>query len=88
MIRGAGEFAFAPRGADHAYTNFTEAEARVLIVCTPAGFERHFARVAAQERGVEVPTWALEPTPQVTFVGPTIGEAAASTDEFRGHPRS
>ena len=42
------------------------------LVCTPAGFERYFARIAAGQRGVEPPEWALEPYPEVTKVGPPI----------------
>jgi hypothetical protein len=40
-------------------------------VCTPAGFERYFARMAAERQGVDPPQWALQPTPDVT-VGPPI----------------
>jgi quercetin dioxygenase-like cupin family protein len=73
FTRRAGEFAFAPRGAHHTFANHSGAEARTLIVCTPAGFERYFARIAAEQEGVDVPDWALQPTPQVTTVGPAIG---------------
>jgi quercetin dioxygenase-like cupin family protein len=73
FTRRAGEFAFAPRGAHHTFANHSGAEARTLIVCTPAGFERYFARIAAEQQGVDVPDWALQPTPDVTTVGPAIG---------------
>jgi hypothetical protein len=46
----------------------------VLIVCTPAGFERYFARMEAERNGVEPPEWALQGWPEVTKVGPRIGE--------------
>ena len=52
FTRRAGEFAFAPRGAHHTFANHSGAEARQLIVCTPAGFERYFARIAAEQQGV------------------------------------
>jgi hypothetical protein len=42
-------------------------------VCTPAGFERFFERMAAEQAGVEPPASALEPWPEVTVVGPQIG---------------
>jgi quercetin dioxygenase-like cupin family protein len=51
FTRRAGELAFAPRGVPHTYANHSGADARALIVCTPAGFERYFARMAAQPRG-------------------------------------
>ena len=72
FTRRAGELAFAPRGVHHTFANHSGAEARTLIVCTPAGFERYFARMAAEQQGVDVPDWALGPTPPVTTVGPQI----------------
>jgi mannose-6-phosphate isomerase-like protein (cupin superfamily) len=77
-VRGAGELAFAPRGVPHAFANHSEADARTLIVCTPAGFERDFARIAADQAGAAVPARALGPVPQVTTAGPQIDRAAAS----------
>jgi mannose-6-phosphate isomerase-like protein (cupin superfamily) len=69
----AGRFAFARGGVHHTLANRGDEEARYLLVCTPAGFERYFARLAAEEGGVDVPDWALQPTPHVTTVGPAIG---------------
>ncbi len=71
----AGDVAFAPRGVPHTFTNRDGGPARQLIVCTEAGFERHFARIAAKRAGVEPPEWAQQPSPEVTRVGPQIGEA-------------
>jgi mannose-6-phosphate isomerase-like protein (cupin superfamily) len=71
-----GEVAFAPRGVAHTYANLSGAPARQLIVCTPAGFERYFARMIAERAGEEPPEWALQPIPDVTRVGPRIGERA------------
>jgi quercetin dioxygenase-like cupin family protein len=71
---GAGELAFALRGVPHTLANRSNAPARFLIVCTPAGFEREFARRAAAAAGVEPPSWAMQPIPEVTRVGPRIGE--------------
>jgi quercetin dioxygenase-like cupin family protein len=76
VTRRAGELAFAPRGVHHTFANHGDREARTLIVCTPAGFERHFARIAADEAGVAVPDWALQPIPAVTTVGPAIDRDA------------
>jgi mannose-6-phosphate isomerase-like protein (cupin superfamily) len=74
VTRKAGELAFAPGGVHHAFANPGESEARTLLICTPAGFERYFQRIAARHAGVEPPPEALEPWPDVTTVGPRIGE--------------
>jgi quercetin dioxygenase-like cupin family protein len=75
LIRRAGELAFAPRNVAHTYANHSDAPARVLLLCTPAGFERYFARMEAERDGVEPPAWALLPIPDVVRVGPQIERA-------------
>jgi quercetin dioxygenase-like cupin family protein len=72
VTKGVGELAFAPRNVAHALANHSDAPARYLLVCTPAGFERHFARIAAEAAGVAPPPWALQAIPEVTRVGPPI----------------
>ena len=72
FIKRAGEFAFAPRNVAHSLANHSDADARYLLVCTPAGLERLFARIAAVSQGVEPPDWALQPSPEVIEVGPQI----------------
>jgi quercetin dioxygenase-like cupin family protein len=74
VTKGAGEVSFAPRGVPHALANHSDAPARYVLVCTPAGFERHWARVAAEAAGVEPPPWALLPIPEITVVGPQIDQ--------------
>jgi len=76
MTKGEGELSFAPRNVPHALANHGDAPARYVLVCTPAGFERHWARVAADAAGVEPPQWALQPIPEVTVVGPQIATQA------------
>jgi quercetin dioxygenase-like cupin family protein len=71
---GAGQLAFARRGIPHTLANRCDAAARFLIVCTPAGFEREFGRRAAAQAGVDPPAWATQAIPEVTIVGPRIGE--------------
>jgi quercetin dioxygenase-like cupin family protein len=71
-----GELVFAPRGTAHTFANLSGAPARFLLVCTPAGFERYFARLAAKRDGVEPPDWALAPIPEVTTIGPPISRGA------------
>jgi quercetin dioxygenase-like cupin family protein len=70
-----GEVVFAPGGIPHTLANRARAPARFLIICAPAGFERELARRAAARAGVDPPPWAMQPVPQVTVVGPRIGEA-------------
>ena len=70
--KGAGELAFVPRNIPHTLANHSDADARYLLVCMPAGFERHFARIAAASQGVEPPDWALQPIPEVVPVGPPL----------------
>ena len=84
VTRKAGELAFAPRGVHHAFANSGESEARTLLVCTPAGFERYFQRMAAREEGGEPPPEALEPWPEVVKVGPQI----RATDDIRREVQS
>lgn len=69
---GSGDRVFAPRGAPHTFANFGDSPAHQLILCTPAGFERYFARTAAERQGVDPPEWALEPIPEVETLGPPL----------------
>jgi mannose-6-phosphate isomerase-like protein (cupin superfamily) len=69
---GPGDLVFAPRGVPHTFANLSGAPARQLIVCTPAGFERYFARMAAEHEGIDPPAWAMQRVPEVTTVGPPI----------------
>jgi quercetin dioxygenase-like cupin family protein len=76
FTRRSGELAFAPRDVPHTYANGSDAPARALIVCTPSGFERYFARMRAERDGVEPPQWALQDIPETIRVGLRIGEEA------------
>jgi hypothetical protein len=67
----------------HALANHSDAPARYLLTRTPAGFERHWARIAAEQAGVEPPQWALQPIPEVTIVGPQIAAQACSAGTSR-----
>jgi quercetin dioxygenase-like cupin family protein len=75
FTKRAGEFVFVPRNVAHALANHTDADARYLLVCTPAGLERHFARMTAASQDVQPPEWALQPLPEVIVVGPQIARA-------------
>ena len=72
VTKDAGELSFAPRNVAHTLANHSDAPARYVLVCTPAGFERQWARMAAEVAGVEPPRWALEAIPEVRVVGPQI----------------
>jgi len=74
VSKGAGELSFAARNVAHTLANHGDAPARYLLVCTPAGFERHWARAAAEAAGIAPPEWALQPIPEITVVGPQIPE--------------
>ncbi|HZB07122.1 MAG TPA: cupin domain-containing protein [Thermoleophilaceae bacterium] len=76
VAKCAGELSFAARNVAHTLANHGEAPARYLLVCTPAGFERHWARLAAEAAGLKPPQWALQPIPEVTVVGPPIAAQA------------
>jgi len=72
ITKNAGELVYAPRNVVHTLANHSDADARYLLACTPAGFERHFGRIAAASQGIEPPDWALQPIPEVVPVGPQI----------------
>ena len=76
VTKVGGELLFVPRNVIHALANHSDAPARYVLVCMPAGFERHWARVAAEAAGVEPPGWALQPIPEITVVGPQIAPRA------------
>ncbi len=73
-VANAGRLTFAPRGVPHTLANQGEKPARYLLILIPAGFEREFARRAAKEAGVQPPGWAQQPIPEITYLGPRIGE--------------
>jgi hypothetical protein len=53
-------------------TGLAHLSAQQRAAVTPAGFERYFARMAAERQGIEPPEWARQPVPEVTTVGPPI----------------
>jgi quercetin dioxygenase-like cupin family protein len=67
-----GQFAYARGGRNHTLANLRDDPARYLLTITPAGFERYFDRVAAENAGIEPPPSALGPIPEVRTVGPQI----------------
>lgn len=52
---GPGTWAFSPKDTPHALANLTKQEARLLAVFAPAGFERRFERILAEQAGRQLP---------------------------------
>jgi len=67
-VGAAGEFAWAAAGVPHTLGNLSKREARVLVLCGPAGFERYFERLPAGQHG--------PPEADAVRVGPSFGEQA------------
>ena len=70
---GPGTFVFAPRGVPHTFANLSGRRARALIFCVPAGFERYFEWLAAQQASVEPPHEQPAAGLYTRVVGPQIG---------------
>ena len=65
---------FVPKGMAHTFANLSGQPARALLICCPAGFERHFEQVLAHQAGGPVP----EPSAvmrETYVVGPRIDGA-------------
>jgi len=81
LVSGADRAAGAGVVASHTYANLSGKEARVLLLCTPAGFERYFDRLAAEHAGLEPPE-PSGPIPEARVVGreesPTPARGAAA----------
>jgi quercetin dioxygenase-like cupin family protein len=58
VVGGPGTFVQIPRGTPHAFKNQSSAPARMLIQCTPAGFEKFMAEFATA-----LPSPAAPPLP-------------------------
>ena len=65
VTASAGSFAFAPTNTPHTFANFSGRDARILVLCTPAGFEPYFDRLAAGQA-------AQPPSGQAIAVGPQL----------------
>jgi len=69
-----GSWVFVPKGVAHTFANLSGQPARALLICSPAGFERHFEQVLAKQAGGPVP----EPSAamrETYVVGPCIDGA-------------
>lgn len=56
QVVGAGSFVFVPKGKVHAFKNIGDRPCKMLIIFTPAGFERFFTELGVPaEQGVPAP---------------------------------
>lgn len=72
----AGSAAFLPRGVPHTFANLSERVARTLVVATPGGIERFFAKVeplVTQEEPEMAQVMATAAAHGVEVVGPPLG---------------
>lgn len=52
-------FAHAPRNVPHTFANLTEKDARMLVLLTPAGYERFLAGEESRHQATErVASWS------------------------------
>jgi quercetin dioxygenase-like cupin family protein len=65
---------FAPPHTPHTFANFSGRGARMLVLCSPAGFEPYFDRLAAGEH-------AVPPAGQAIAVGPSISPSGRTQDQ-------
>lgn len=73
---GPGTWAYAPKDTQHTLANLTDQATRVLCVFAPAGFERRFERILAEQAGEPLP----EPSTAVThMLGPPLTERASGS---------
>jgi hypothetical protein len=55
---GKGASAFAPRGTAHAFQNFHDQTAHILVMATPAGLDQFFLDLTIQNKGLVQPDYA------------------------------
>ena len=67
----AGAFVLVPRGTVHAFTKVGSESARILIIISPAGFEKFFEEIAGPPDLEKIN--ALAPKYNLEFVGPPPG---------------
>lgn len=56
-----GSFVQTPRGTSHAFKNNSAAPARMLVQCTPAGFEKFMMEFATELPSPDAPPIPLSP---------------------------
>ncbi|WP_433781385.1 cupin domain-containing protein [Actinomycetospora sp. CA-101289] len=74
---GPGGWAFAPVGTPHTLANLAAADARVLCVFAPGGFERRFERMLAADPEGAGLVGPAEAEAATRVLGPPLGPGAA-----------
>jgi quercetin dioxygenase-like cupin family protein len=80
LTGGPGTFAFAAPGVAHTFANRTEREARLLVLCTPAGFDAYFEQMAADYARGRWPSPARPDPADAIPVGPSIPASGQRTE--------
>jgi quercetin dioxygenase-like cupin family protein len=75
---GPGTWAFAPKDTPHTLANLTEQEVRLLCVFAPAGFERRFDRILAEQAGQQPPERSAAERETRTLGPPLMARATGS----------
>ena len=83
LTKAAGEASFAPRNVAHTLANHSDAPARYLLICTPAGFERHWARPTAASRRRTCWETADCPIPRRAAARPKCSSSATARNDRR-----
>jgi mannose-6-phosphate isomerase-like protein (cupin superfamily) len=73
-----GQLVFAPRCVPHTLANHSAREARYLLICAPAGFERYFDHITADQAGSPPPPEAAKPFPETITLGPPLDAVESS----------
>ena len=66
-----GSWVYVPPDTEHTFANLSGQPARTLLICSPAGFERHFEQILAKHAGRPVPD-ASAAMRETYVVGPPI----------------
>jgi quercetin dioxygenase-like cupin family protein len=69
---GPGTWVFAPRDTPHTLANLGTRDGRLLCVFAPAGFERRFERMVAEQTGQQIPDELAAAEQATRMVGPPL----------------
>jgi quercetin dioxygenase-like cupin family protein len=82
---GPGTWAFAPPHTQHTLANLTDEPVRLLCVFAPAGFERRFVRILAQQAGQSPPARSAAEQ-ETRILGPFLTARATGTGGATSEP--
>lgn len=72
IVAEPGDWAFAPRDVPHTLANHGTADARLLCVFAPGGFERRFERILAEMTGAPPPVERSAEEEATRVLGPPL----------------